>query len=50
MIDSENKQVEHNRTKGVGKTKAFGEIPVNLDGKKIMKDDRGRVVDAITCE
>ena len=48
MIKKENEQMEYNRTKGIGKTKAFDAYPVNLNPLKPIKDLRGRVIDAIT--
>ena len=50
MIAVENKTVEHNRTKGTGKTKAFEGVPINLDSSKPYRDDRGRIAKAITVE
>ena len=50
MIDKENKQMELNRSRGVGKTKAFEDHPVNYDSKKPMRDERGRICKAITVE
>lgn len=50
MIDKENKQMEYNRSKGIGKTKAFEAIPINLNPKKPLKDEKGRIVSAISIE
>lgn len=50
MIEKENKLVEFNRSKGIGKTTAFEAYPVNLNSKKPMKDEKGRIINAITLE
>ena len=39
MIEKENKQMEFNRSRGIGKTKAFEAYPVNFDSRKPLKDD-----------
>jgi hypothetical protein len=40
--------MEYNRSKGIGKTKAFEANPVNLNPSKPLKDQKGRVINAIT--
>jgi hypothetical protein len=50
IIKKENDQMELNRLKGVGKTKAFEATPVNLNPLKPLKDSKGRVIEAITKE
>jgi hypothetical protein len=50
MIEKENKQMEFNRSRGIGKTKAFEAYPVNFDSRKPLKDDRGKIINAITVE